>query len=50
MERRVTVNEKTLLRLLKRGDTAALEQIIDHYSSYTAAVIRSVIGKTIFSG
>lgn len=41
------MNEKTLLRLLKRGDTAALEQIIDHYSSYTAAVIRSVIGKTM---
>lgn len=41
------MNEKTLLRRLKRGDTAALEQVIDHYSSYTAAVIRSVIGKAM---
>lgn len=41
------MKDKTLLRRLKRGDTAALEQIIDQYSSYVAAVIRSVIGRAM---
>lgn len=41
------MKENRLLRRLKRGDTAALEQIIDLYSGYVAGVIRSVIGRSM---
>lgn len=41
------MEEKKLLRQLKRGDTAALEEMIDQYSDYAAAIVRSVIGKSM---
>lgn len=37
------MNETDLLRRLRRGDAAALETIIDHYSAYVYAIVKNII-------
>ena len=37
------MNEKDLLRRLRRGDAEALEKIIDFYSAYVYAIVKNII-------
>ena len=37
------MNEKELLRQLRRGETRALEEIIDRYSAYVYAIVKNII-------
>ena len=37
------MDEKDLLRRLRRGDATALEAVIDHYSAYVYAIVKNII-------
>lgn len=39
------MDEKALLRRMKKGNTTALEQIIDQYTGYVSVIVRQIIGK-----
>ena len=41
------MNEQKIIKKLKRGDVAALSQIIDIYSPYAYAVINNIIGNKL---
>lgn len=41
------MEEKTLLRRIKQGDTAALEQVIEESSTYIASIVRQIIGTSM---
>lgn len=41
------MNEAKLLRRMKRGDTAALEAVIDAYAPYIAAIVTSICGTAL---
>lgn len=41
------MDEKKLLRRMKKGDSSALGQVIDNYSAYTAAIVRQIIGASM---
>ncbi len=41
------MNEKRMIKLIKKHNTKAFELLIDTYSHYVSAVIRSVIGQTM---
>ena len=41
------MNERTLLRLLKDGDTGALSEIIGLYSSYLYAIASNIMGQAL---
>ena len=43
------MNETKLLRRIKRGDTAALEAIIDLYAPYVAAIVANICGTVLTS-
>lgn len=38
------MDEKKLLRRMKKGDDSALEQTINEYSPYVASIVRQIIG------
>ena len=37
------MDEKDLLRRIRRGDTAALESVIETYSAYVYAIVKNII-------
>ena len=41
------VNEKRILKALRRGDSAALEQIIDQYTPYVFAIISNILSHAL---
>ena len=43
------MNEAKLLRRMKRGDTAALETVIDAYAPYVAAIVTNICGTALTS-
>ena len=41
------VNEKRILKMLRRGDSAALEQIIDQYTPYVFAIVSNILSHAL---
>ena len=41
------MNEKRILKALRRGDSAALEQIIDQYTPYVFAIISNILSHAL---
>lgn len=41
------MNEKRILKALRRGDSAALAQIIDQYTPYVFAIVRNILSHAL---